>query len=538
MAMLRWQWRVGVHLAIGLAILFASLVTTGAARAEVTAFKQAVAEAAARDDALAGFYRGNDYRPIWTGASARDTERRKALFAAIDAAELHGLPRGRYDPQGLMTQLANVRSPRDRGLVEVEMSRRFLRLARDLETGMLVPARIDEGIKREVPLRERAAYLSGIMQADPAEFFRDLPPSSHEYARLMKEKLRLESIAARGGWGRTVAVKSLEPGQSGAEVVDLRDRLTAMGYLRRSMSQSYDAEMQQAVQRFQNDHGLTPDGVAGPGTITEINRGVEDRLKSILAAMERERWVNIDHRNRHILVNITDFTARIFDNGSVTFETRAVIGSSKSGKQTPEFSDEMTYLEINPDWTVPRGILRRDYLPRLKNNPNALRHLQVVDSRGRVVPRGQVNFARYTAGNFPFNLRQPPSRNNALGTVKFMFPNPYAIYLHDTPEKHLFARETRAYSSGCIRLNDPYDFAYELLSRQEADPEPFFQKILKSGRQTRVSLETPVPVHLIYRTAFTKAKGNTQYRRDIYGRDAAIWSALAKAGVTLRPVQG
>ncbi|WP_372613597.1 murein L,D-transpeptidase [Aquicoccus sp.] len=532
------QSRVGVHLAGGLAILFACLVVAGAARSEVTAFKQAVAEAAARDDALAEFYRNNDYRPIWTSASAQDAERRKALFAAIDTAPIHGLPSERYDPGSLKEQLAQVRSPRDRGLAEVEMSRRLLRLARDMETGMLVPARIDNGIKRKVPVRKGAEYLADFAQSDPADFFRTLPPESHEYARLMKEKLRLERVAARGGWGGTVTARSLEPGDAGEQVVVLRDRLTAMGYLRRSMSQSYDARVQRAVQQFQTDHGLTPDGVAGAGTMAEINRGVDERLKSIHVAMERERWVNIDPRNRYILVNITDFTARIVDNGSVTFETRSVIGSTRSDKQTPEFSQDMTYLEINPDWTVPRGILRRDYLPKLQNNPNALGHLQVVDSRGRVVPRGQVNFARYSAGNFPFNLRQPPSRNNALGTVKFMFPNPYAIYLHDTPEKHLFSRETRAYSSGCVRLNDPYDFAYELLSRQEADPEPFFQRILNSGRQTRVNLETPVPVHLIYRTAFTRAKGNTQYRRDIYGRDAAIWDALSRAGVTLQPVQG
>ncbi len=538
MAVLRWQWQVGFRFAVGLAVLIAAVIASGAARSEVTAFKQAVAEAAAQTDDLAGFYRDNDYRAIWTGPSARDAERRKAFFAAIDAADTHGLPRERYDPRGLMRRLADVRSPRDRGLVEVEMSRRFLRLARDMQTGMLDPARIDDGIKREVPRSAAAAHLGAIMEGEPTAFFRALPPDSHEYARLMKEKLRLERIAARGGWGKTVAARSLKPGQSGAAVVDLRNRLTAMGYLDRSISQDYGAAMQRAVQDFQNDHGLTADGVAGPGTLDEINRSVEDRFRSILVAMERERWFNIDRGERHILVNITDFTAKILDQGSVTFETRSVVGATNHDRRTPEFSDVMEHMVINPTWHVPRSIAVKEYLPQLKRNPNAVGHLRLVDARGRVVSRGAVNFGAYNARNFPFNIKQPPSRGNALGLVKFMFPNKYNIYLHDTPTKHLFERETRAYSHGCIRLQQPFDFAYELLSRQTDDPEGLFHSHLNTGRETTVKLETPVPVHLIYRTAYTRAKGKTQYRRDIYGRDAAIWSALAKAGVALRPVQG
>ena len=226
-----------------------------------------------------------------------------------------------------------------------------------------------------------------------------------------------------------------------------------------------------------------------------------------------------------------DLIDAFIDDGKVTFSTRAVIGSTVEDKHTPEFSHLMTYMELNPDWTVPPGIIRRDYLPKLQANPGALSHLQVVDSRGRVVPRGSVNFAAYSAGNFPFNLRQPPGATNALGRVKFMFPNPWSIYLHDTPDKHLFARESRAYSSGCVRLNDPFDFAYTLLAPQESDPKAAFHKVLDTGRQERIFLQPPVPVHLDYRTAFTDARGRLNFRGDIYGRDAKIWAALEKLGV-------
>jgi murein L,D-transpeptidase YcbB/YkuD len=336
------------------------------------------------------------------------------------------------------------------------------------------------------------------------------------------------------------AGNTLRPGESSQAVVALRNRLIAMGYLGRTATTAYDARMQSAVATFQRDHGLTADGVAGTSTLEEINIPVERRLAQVMVAMERERWMNHpDGRGKtHIWVNLPDFHMQLIDNGKVSFETRAVVGERRTEKRTPEFSDMMRYMEINPDWTVPRSILGRDYLPRFKQNPNAARYLQLIDASGRVVSRDAIDFSQYTERTFPFTVRQAPGDANALGRVKFMFPNPHAIYLHDTPAKDLFSREVRAYSSGCVRLNDPFDFAYELLSRQMSNPKPYFDGILATGRQTRVDLQTPIPVHLVYRTAFTDAKGSVQYRRDIYGRDAAIWDAMVEAGVALRAVRG
>ncbi|MCJ7873909.1 L,D-transpeptidase family protein, partial [Phaeobacter sp. J2-8] len=183
-------------------------------------------------------------------------------------------------------------------------------------------------------------------------------------------------------------------------------------------------------------------------------------------------------------------------------------------------------------------ITTNEYLPLMRNNRNAVSHLQVIDSRGRVVPRSAVNFAAYSGRTFPFYLRQPPSNSNALGLVKFMFPNSNNIYLHDTPAKSLFAHEVRAYSHGCIRLAEPFEFAYALLAVQTDDPVSFFQTRLQSGKNQRVNLEQPIQVHLIYRTAFTDAKGRVHYVADIYGRDAQVYQALRNAGVALTSVQG
>lgn len=493
-------------------------------------FRQALAAAAAEDAPVAAFFRDRGYEAFWTATDAEAERRRAALLAALETAPAHALPVARYDAAALRRAFRDLRSEGDRGRLEVRLTRALLDFARDLQTGVIDPKRVDAGIVRDVPRHAPEDILQGFV-TDAAAYLRSLPPQNPEYARLAKARHRMLAQMAAGGWGPQVPAKTLKPGATGAAVVALRDRLVAMGYLARSATMTYGPEIQAAVRALQFDHGLTADGVAGETTMAAINADPQQRLAAVTVAMERERWANIERGKRHIWVNLTDFTAKIIDDGKVTFSTRAVIGSTMTDKRTPEFSHMMTYMEINPDWTVPPGIIRRDYLPKLQANPGALSHLQVVDSRGRVVPRSAINFGAYSARNFPFNLRQPPGASNALGRVKFMFPNPWSIYLHDTPDKHLFARDNRAYSSGCVRLNDPFDFAYTLLAPQEADPKTAFHKVLDSGRQERIVLTPPVPVHLDYRTAFTDARGRLQFRVDIYGRDALIHAALVRAGV-------
>ena len=509
-----------------------------AASAQVTAFKQAIAESAAQDDDIAAFYRTNGYAPIWTGAGEEDRNRRAELMRAIRSVAAHGLPVARYDPEGLMNILANVRTPRDRGMAEVEMSRVFLRYARDIQTGMLTPKKIDSAIVRDIPYRDRQETLQGLSTAKPAAFFRALPPTSMEYNALIKEKVAMERLLNSGGWGATVPAKSLKPGDKGKAVIALRNRLIAMGYLDRTNTSDYGADMQAAVQQFQIAHGLNDDGVAGAATMRQINVGVEKRLQSVMVALERERWFNTERGKRHILVNLPDFSAKVIDDGKLTFYTRSVIGANKEDRPTPEFSDVMTHMVVNPSWYVPRSIVTKEYLPALKRNPNAVSYIEITDRRGRKVNRSAVNFSKFTERTFPYSMRQPPSKSNALGLVKFMFPNKYNIYLHDTPAKSLFSRDVRAFSHGCVRLAQPFDFAYALLAVQEADPKGYFQSILRSRSETKVELKEPVPVHLIYRTAVTNARGHTEYRADVYGRDAKIWNALSRAGVVLGGVQG
>lgn len=499
------------------------------------AFAQAVAEAAIGADEVAAFYRTNGYAPIWTDQSDAERARLQALLKAILHAPEHGLPAETYDTSALTAMMHHISSPRQQGQVEVALSKLFLTYAHQIQTGVLVPKTIDAGMVRDPHRRDGTELLTSFLAApNPEAFMHSLVPTSDEYARLMHKKLELERRIAQGGWGQTVQAGALKPGEAGLAVVQLRNRLIAMGYLGRSATITYDAAIQRAVQAFQENAGLNADGVAGPATIKAINVPMQERLKSIIVAMERERWLKIDRSKRYVWVNLTDFTARIIDGGRITFQTRSVVGQNRAKTRSPEFSDVMEHLIINPSWNVPRSIAVGEYLPGMIASGGASAgHLQLIDGAGRVVPRDRVNWEAVTPTNFPFDLKQPPSRGNALGRVKFMFPNPYNVYLHDTPSKHLFSREVRAFSHGCIRLQKPYDFAYALLAPQEDDPVGFFHRILDTGRETQVDLKEPVPVHLVYRTAFSDLRGNMSYRADVYGRDAKLWAALVAAGVAL-----
>jgi len=509
------------------------LAVPGGALAQTTAFSRSLADAASSSDEMAAFYRQSSYKTLWTGP--QDQARRAALITALSQAAMHGLPVARYDAAGLIRQAQAAVTEGDRGRVEVAMTTAFLSYARDVSSGALQPKSVDSGIVRDV-IRPDPAVLLAQFAASPTPdtFLRDLAPKAPEYARLIKEKIILETRIASGGWGAQIVAEKLQPGDTGDTLIALRNRLIALNYLDRSASAVYDKSIQRAVQRYQLDQGLVADGVAGTSTIEALNAAPQDRLKSVVVALERLRWMGAAPLGaRHIWVNQPDFTAKIVDNGRVAFQTRAVIGSNEADRRTPEFSDQMEYMVINPSWGVPRSIIVKEYLPLLQRNANAVSHLQVIDGAGRVVPRGAVNFAAYSASSFPFGLRQPPSDGNALGKVKFMFPNTYNIYLHDTPSKSLFDKEVRAFSHGCIRLSDPMDFAYALLAVQTDDPKGLFASNLATNKESPVSLETKIPVHLVYFTAWPSAKGVMTYRRDVYGRDGRIFDALVQAGVVL-----
>lgn len=521
---------------VGVVAIWSLVANAAEAETRPTPFAQTLAAAASADPQLAEWYRKTGYQALWTDAD--DADRRRALLSAIRAAADHGLPVQRYDAVALEAALKAARTEADRSQVEMAMSRAYLAWARDLTSGALDPAQVDPAIVRDIARIDPQVLLARISAGKPEVVLDWLLPKGQVYLALMKAKIGLEARIAAGGWGPPVAAGELRVGDQGPEVVALRDRLVRMGYLALTAVAVYDAGVEAAVLAFQADHGLPQTGVLDGVTLAELNVPPEERLKSIIVAMERERWLDIDRSVRHIWVNLPDFHAQIYDRGRVVFETRIVIGKAVHDQQSPEFSDVMEHMVINPSWGVPRSIIVKEYLPKLQRNPHAVGHLRIIDGRGRVVSRNAVNFSAYTAATFPFDMMQPPSDDNALGLVKFMFPNPHNIYLHDTPSKSLFGEDVRAFSHGCIRVARPFDLAYELLALQADDPKGLFQQHLDTGKETLVSLDQPVPVHLVYFTAYPNAVGRITYRRDVYGRDALLYQALMQAGVVMDGVQG
>lgn len=517
------------------------------------AAREAVAARFASHPEVFDFYAARDFAPIWTGEGPEFELRRAALLAALEASGDHGLPRATYDIAGLRAGFATGADI----ATELRAALTYLDYAQDISAGVLEPATLAEDIHKTTPRQSSEALLSGFASADnPMIYLSNLIPQHPQYARLQRAMFDLARVVEAGGWGTPVVAERLELGDQGPAVAALITRLQAMGYLAEEPSSAsvtlstandaqtateapapaqFDDRLVGAVMRFQADNGLTQDGIVGANTLAAINVDAETRLKDVILAMERQRWMNFDRGARHVLVNIPDFHATVVDQDVVTFSTRSVVGHPDPRRHTPEFSDVMEYMVINPSWTVPRSITTREYLPQLQEDPTAQSQLELW-SGGQVVDRAQVDFTQYTASTFPYTLRQAPSTSNALGLVKFMFPNPWNIYLHDTPAKNLFARETRAYSHGCVRLQDPFDFAYHLLAPQVDDPEAYFARILATGRETTVRLETPIPVHLVYWTSFVDPDGRLQHRADIYGRNADLWQALEAAGVSVAAI--
>ena len=534
----------------------ATVVTSPASSVQFwqdVAAREAMAAGFAYHPEVFAFYAARDFAPIWTGEGPEFEMRRAALLAALEASGDHGLPRATYDIAGLRAAFTTGTDI----ATELRAALTYLDYSQDISAGVLEPATLAEGIHKTTPRQSSEALLSGFAAADnPMIYLSNLTPQHPQYVRLQRAMFDLARVVEAGGWGAPVVAERLELGDQGPAVAALITRLQAMGYLPEEPSSAFvtlsnandaqtvtealappmfDDRLVGSVMRFQADNGLTQDGIVGANTLAAINVDAETRLKDVILAMERQRWMNFDRGERHVLVNIPDFHTTVVDQDVVTFSTRSVVGDPDPLRHTPEFSDVMEYMVINPSWTVPRSIITREYLPQLQEDPTAQSQLELW-SGGQVVDRAQVDFTQYTASTFPYTLRQAPSSSNALGLVKFMFPNPWNIYLHDTPAKNLFARETRAYSHGCVRLQDPFDFAYHLLAPQVDNPEVYFARILATGRETTVRLETPIPVHLVYWTSFVDPDGRLRHRADIYGRNADLWQALEAAGVSVAAI--
>jgi murein L,D-transpeptidase YcbB/YkuD len=339
--------------------------------------------------------------------------------------------------------------------------------------------------------------------------------------------LEYRTRALDGGWG-TVAIDGvpIKPGMSDPRIPQVRSILAATGDFEWAVSEDplYDEQLAIAVKRFQSRHGLEAKGLIGEQTLMALNVPIEERIRQIEMNMERWRWMPENLGDEHILVNIAAFELQRVQSQIAVERMDVVAGAVAT--QTPEFSDELEYVELNPTWTVPYSIATKEMLPKLKRNPYAYASDFEVFASGKLSSWNAVNWGAYGPGKFPFTFRQKPGPKNALGKVKFMLPNRHNIYLHDTPAKDKFASTSRAFSHGCIRLSRPADFAYQLLGEKVGWPKEKVDGVWAGGKTTRVSLPGHIPVHLIYATAFMGGGGLIEFRPDVYGRDRKLYNAL------------
>jgi len=519
---------------------------------------------------LCKFYRGRGYLLAWSDGRG-PLPRADELLQAIDAAAGDGLDPGRYRRQELASALGSARAALDHGSLtdpaaarlvvdlDVHLTYAYVALAGQLAAGRLRPEalpvswhtrprRIDAGAVLQDALTRRLGIAPSLAA---------LAPATEDYRRLRQALAAHRALAARGGWAPVPPGPDLGPGATGDRVAALRSRLAATGDLpsgdgggsggsgpggkpssaaaAAAAAAVYGPDVAAAVARFRARHGLEPGQTVDAATLRALDVPVGERIRQLEINLERWRWLPGDLGGRYILVNVPDYRLQVVEGGQVVLAMRVIVGKAHS--KTPVFSDQMTYLVLNPSWTLPDSIVTNEIAPQVAAHPDYLQRkgLQVVKVRGKGEDESAYDVTRLDAARVaelgrpgsPYRLRQPPGGDNPLGRIKFMFPNRFDVYLHDTPSGKLFARTERDFSHGCVRLEKPLELAEYLLRDDPKWTPQAIADTIASGRLTTVQVPRPLPVHILYLTAWVDKDGTVEFRDDVYGHDAALAAALA-----------
>ena len=489
-------------------------------------------------DQIAKLYEQREYQSVWFDGWRLRPEARTLLEYLRNAgalglcgddyllAELEGLLRIQTDFARHSLPLAST----NRAVLDLFLSQAFLTYATHMVEGQVDPALAHadwRARRRKADLIKLLEYATSSHRM--GQVLDGLSPPHEGYRLLVKTLSQYQELSALGGWPEIPSGPSIRPGGHDERLPLLRTFLLKTGDLVDSVATAidYDYETEEAVRLFQFRHGLVDDGVVGPKTLEALNVSVEERIRQIELNLERWRWMPKSFGKRHLRVNVADFSLKVVEDDEIVMQMPVIVGTRY--RKTPVFSARMTYLEFAPYWTVPPTILREDKLPKIKRNPAYLeeKHFRILSrqKKGEFVDTEGIDWGTVRAATFPGLLRMEPGPWNPLGRVKFMFPNKFNVYLHDTNQTYLFSNNVRSFSSGCIRVKRPRQLAYYLLEKKLGAER--LQELFGATVPEQVSIKS-LPVHIQYWTAWVEQNGQVHFRHDVYSRDIDLDVALTE----------
>jgi len=485
----------------------------------VVLFSALVALIAPLVGALPSFAADN---PLWTAP------RTAALLHAIRSAGDHGLQPDWYNPELVQKAAATGN--------ETVLNDAFVLYASDLSTGRVNANRVD----KDIDIQQRRASRDELLKAaaaapDFAAWLAALAPKG-DYPALQKALADLRKQRATTVYTPLPGGDLLKPGMTDARVPVLRKRLGELGLTvpepaAGAVAELYDDPLAAVVKTYQETKGLTVDGVIGVHTTRSLNTSLDDRIQQVIANLERRRWLPEDLGSRYVLVNAGDYSMVFVDGGKKVFESLVIVGTPKD--PTPEIQSVMYGFQTNPYWTVPQSIAGEEYLPMLRRDPTSLARSGFrifsswSDNESELDP-SSVDWSAIHPKAFPYRIRQEPGAGNALGYIFFGFANKYGIYMHDTANRWLFTEGSRNFSHGCIRLQNPLDFAEKVFKGRGGFDKAKVQQVIAAGQQAHYGFPESVPLHVTYRTVGIGSDGAAVFRDDVYGRDHRVVAAMAK----------
>lgn len=505
-----------------------------------------------RDKDLLAFYDSRQAAPAWF-ANGRPARAAWQLLDAVRKSELEGLDPDEYHAAALDTLLRRSQrggfwrlrgDPQSVALMDLILSDAAFKLARHLLYGRIrlkMPIPEDNWHVGEEHV-DLPAWLAGALgeKRDIRNALLELEPIDPGYGVMKYWLAEYRRMADAGGWPRVPDGPALGPGSSGPRVAALCRRLAADGTWRGGdCPEAWAPALGEAVRRYQEVHGLEPNGIAGPQTLKQINVPIEDRIDQIELNLECWRWLPRELGSRHVRVNIADFRLGAWRGGAEEFSMRVVVG--RKADSTPVFSDTIKAIQLNPSWNVPATIAKAEILPELQHDPAYLasHDMELLSGWGekaQTLRADSIDWSGIDTSKFTFRIRQKNGDASALGRLKFVLANPFNIYLHDTPSKGYFQRNKRALSHGCVRLAEPMRLAEWVLrddpkAGKEWTPEKLAAGIAQ-GDEKFVPLSEGVPVHILYWTCFPDKEGGLQFRQDVYGWNRRMELALARKATT------